>query len=87
MLLLGFKLKIFGPTYQTFQGFLDGTSGKETTCQCRRQTQETQLQPLGQECPLEGGMAAHSSVLAWRIPWTQEPGKVHSIWSQRVSHD
>ena len=86
-MLLGFKLKIFEPTYQTFQGFPDGTSGKETTCQCKRQTQETQLQPLGREGPLEWGMATHSIILAWINPWTQEPGKVHSIRSQRVSHD
>ena len=38
--------------------------------------QETQVQPLGWEDPLEKGMATHSSVLAWRIPWTEEPGKL-----------
>ena len=39
--------------------------------------QETQVQSLGQEVPLEKGMATHSSILAWRIPWTEEPGGVH----------
>ena len=48
--------------------------------------QETQVQSLGREDPLEKGMAAHSSTLAWRIPWTEEPGRVQSIGSQRVGH-
>ena len=42
---------------------------------------------LGQEDPLEEGMATHSSVLAWRIPWTEEPGGLGSIGSKRVGHD
>ena len=41
----------------------------------------------GQEDPLEEGMATHSSVLAWRIPWTEEPGGLQPIASQRVRHD
>ena len=41
----------------------------------------------GQEDPLEEGMAAHSSVLAWRIPWTEETGRLQSIALQRVGHD
>ena len=41
----------------------------------------------GQEDPLEEGMATHSSVLAWRIPWTEEPGGLQSMGSQRVGHD
>ena len=40
---------------------------------------ETQVQSLGQEDPLEKGMATHSSILAWRIPWTEEPGRLHSV--------
>ena len=48
--------------------------------------QETQVQPLCQEDPLEKGMATHSSVLAWRIPWTEEAGGLHSIRLQRVRH-
>ena len=49
--------------------------------------QETRLQSLGQEDPLEKGMATHSSVLAWTIPGTEEPGELQSVGSQRVKHD
>ena len=49
--------------------------------------QETWVQSLGQEDPLEKGMATHSSALAWRIPWTEEPGRLKSMESQRVEHD
>ena len=49
--------------------------------------QETQVPPLGQEDPLEKGMATHSSILAWRILWTEEPGGLQSMGSQRVGHD
>ena len=48
---------------------------------------ETGVQSLGQEDPLEKGMAAHSSILAWRIPWTEEPGGLRSIGLQKVGHD
>ena len=48
---------------------------------------ETQVQSLGQEDPLEKEMATHSSTLAWRIPWTEEPGGLQSVGSQRVRHD
>ena len=46
-----------------------------------------QVRSLGWEGPLEKGMATHSSLLAWRIPWTDEPGGLQSIGSQRVGHD
>ena len=49
--------------------------------------QETWLQPLGQEDALEKGMATHSSVLAWGIPWTEEPGGLQSMGWQRVGYD
>ena len=49
--------------------------------------QETQVQSLGREDPLEREMATHSSILAWRIPWTEEPGGLQSMGSQRVGHD
>ena len=49
--------------------------------------QETWVQSLGQKVPLEKEMATHSSLLAWRIPWTREPGGLQSIWLQRVRHD
>ena len=48
---------------------------------------ETQVQSLGWEDPLEKEMAAHSSILAWKIPWTKEPGRLQSMGSQRVGHD
>ena len=49
--------------------------------------QETGVRPLGQEDPLEKGMATHFSILAWRIPWTGEPGRLQSMGSQRVGQD
>ena len=48
--------------------------------------QETQVQSLGQEDPIEKGMAIHSSILPWRIPWTEEPGELQSTGLQRVRH-
>ena len=47
----------------------------------------TQVQSMGQDNPLEKGMATHSCILAWRIPWTEEPNRLQSIGSQRVGHD
>ena len=49
--------------------------------------QETQVGSLGKEDFLGEGMATHSSILAWIIPWTEEPGRLQSIGSQRVGHD
>ena len=46
--------------------------------------QETWVQSLGQKGPLEKGMATHSSILAWKTPWTEEPGRLQSMWSQKV---
>ena len=48
---------------------------------------ETQVRTLGQEDPLEKEMATHSSILAWRIPWTEEPGRLQFMGSQRVGND
>ena len=48
---------------------------------------ETYVRSLGQEDPLEEDVATHSSILAWRIPWTEEPGRLQSIGWQRVRHD
>ena len=59
-----------------------GTSGKDPAYQCR-----IWVLSLGQEDPLEEGMATHSSILAWRIPWTEEPGGLQSMRSQRVGLD
>ena len=54
-----------------------------------QETQETQVhvRSLGQEDPLEEGMAIHSIILAWRIPWTEAPGRLQSIALHRVRHD
>ena len=52
-----------------------------------QETRETQGHSLGREDPLEEGRATHSSILAWRIPWTEEPGGLQSSKSQRVGHD
>ena len=49
--------------------------------------QETCVRSLGQEDPLEKEMATHSTILAWRIPWMEEPGELQSMGSQRVGHD
>ena len=48
---------------------------------------ETWVRSLGPECPLQKDVATHSSVLAWRIPWTEEPGELWSMGSQRDRHD
>ena len=49
--------------------------------------QDTQVRPLGQEDPLEKEMATHSSIFAWEIPWTEEPGGLQSVESQRIGND
>ena len=49
--------------------------------------QETQVRSLGQEDPLEKEMAIHSSTIAWKIPWTEETGRLQSMGSQKVGHD
>ena len=68
------------------RGFPDGASSKEPTCQPTQGMYETGLIP-GWEDALEDSMATHSSILAWRIPWTEEPGGLQSKGSQRVRHD
>ena len=70
-------------------GFQGGTRGKEPACQCKRH-KRSRFDPLGQEDSLEEGKASHSSILAWRIPWTEQPGGLKSIGlyqSQRAEHD
>ena len=52
-----------------------------------QETQETWVRFLGQKDPLEEGMATHSSILAWRIPWTEEPGQLQPTVSQRIGHN
>ena len=48
---------------------------------------ETQVPSLGQEDPLEEEMATHCSILAWRIPWTEQPGGLQSTWLKRIRHN
>ena len=57
------------------------------TVKCLPAVQETQVRSLGWEDPLEKEMATHSSTLAWKIPWTEESGRLQSMESQRVGHD
>ena len=64
------------------RGFPGGSDGKESTCNAR----DLGL-TLDWEDPLEEGMATHSSILAWRISWTEEPGGLQSMGSQRVGHN
>ena len=52
-----------------------------------QEMQETRVQSLGREDPLEKEMATHSSILAWEIPWTEKPGRLQSKGSQRVRHN
>ena len=57
------------------------------TVKCLPAMWETRIQPLGWEDPLEKEMVTYSSTLAWKIPWTEEPGRLQSTGSQRVGHD
>jgi len=66
-------------------GFPGGASGKELACQCRRQRNGDSIPGL--EDPLEKVIATHSSILSWRIVWTEEPGGLQSIGWQRIGHD
>ena len=68
------------------EAFPGGASGKEPACQCKRQERH-RARVLGQEDPLEEGMATYSSILAWRMPWTEEPGELLPIGSHRDRHD
>ena len=66
--------------------FPGGASGKEPTCQCKRRKRYG-FNPWVGKIPLEEGMATYPSILAWRIPQTEEPGGLQSMGSQRVGHD
>ena len=63
-------------------GFLWGSESKESACSV-----EDPVSIPGSEKPLEKGMTTHSSILAWRISWTEEPGGLRTMGSQRVEHD
>ena len=80
-----FYLKIkqtFWPTIYTERDFPGDSVVKNLPAM-----QETQVQSLGGEDPVEEGMANHSSTVAWRIPWTKEPGRLQSMVSHRVRHN
>ena len=62
-----------------FESVSGGSDGKESACQCRRGGFDS----LGQEDPLEKGVDTHSSILAWRIPWREEPGGLKPLGFQR----
>ena len=66
---------------------LTGASLVAQMVKCLSAMQETQVRSLGWEGPLEKEMAAHSSIFAWKIPWTAEPGRLPSVGSQRVGHN
>ena len=66
-----------------YMGFPDG-SGKEPACQCRRHQFD---ESLFQEYSLEEEIATHSIILAWKIPWTEEPGRLLSMGPQRAGHN
>ena len=63
-----------------------GAGGKEPARQCGR-CRRRRFDPLGQKDSLEEGMATHSSILSWRIPWTEEPGKLQYMGLPRAGHD
>ena len=65
----------------------NGASLVAQRLKCLPAMQETRVQSLGGEDPLEKEMAPHSSILAWRIPWTEEPGGLQCMGLQRVGHD
>ena len=70
-----------------FLGFNIRTSLVAQMVKCLSTMQETWVQFLGWEDPLDKEMAIHSSAIAWKIPWTEEPGRLQSIGSQKVGHD
>ena len=73
--------KVLERCFGGYKYFCGGSDGKESACNV-----ETQVQSLGRQDPLEKEMASHSSILAWRIPWTEEPGRLQSMELQRVGH-
>ena len=87
MILLSFSVKRKGRPPEresiiSFPGFPGGSDSKESACM-----QETQVQCLGQQDPLEKGVATHPSILDWRIPWTKEPSVLQFMDSKRVRHN
>ena len=66
---------------------VNGTSLIAQTVKCLPTVQETRVWSLGRQDPLEKEMTTHSSILAWKIPWTEECGRLQSMGSQRIRHD
>ena len=82
MLYSGHKMLVFQCKYMICIWEGEGISGKESTCQCKRH----RFDPWVEKIPW-GKMTSHSSILAWEIPWTEEPGGLQSMGSQTVRHD
>jgi len=76
------KSSLFVKLFSILQAFLVAQTVKNLPVM-----QETWVRLLGQKDPLENGMATNSNILAWRIPWTEEPGGLQSMGSHRVGHD
>ena len=73
--------------FMFYLGFPSDSAGKEPTCQWKRETQKIWVRSLDQEDALEKEIATHSSILAWKIPWTEKPGGLQSMGLQRVRQD
>ena len=89
-LLYSFAVTLYGLWQKPCQGFIPTCQWTSLVAQMVRRLPimwETQVQSLGQEDLLEKEMATHSSVLAWKIPWAEEPGRLQSMGSQRVRHN
>ena len=85
-------LPVSGPAVQTHaaQGSIEGLPWLSLVAQTVKRlstTRETRVRSLGWEDPLEKEMAIHSSTIAWKIPWAEEPGRLQSMGSQRIGHD
>ena len=80
-------LKALHPSYLINFPLQNITSLVAQTVKCLPAMQETRVRFLGREDPLEKEMEIHSSTLAWKIPWTEEPDRLQSMGSQRVGHD
>ena len=78
------EIAAFNYQHYLFPGFLGGTVVKNPSAV--QVMQETRVRSLGWEDPLEEGMTTHFSALTWRIPWTEEPGGLQSLGSQRAGH-
>ena len=79
------RFMLFANVYAMSMGFPGGSAVKNPPAM--QETQEMLDQSLGREDPPEKSMATHSSILAWRIPWTEEPGRLVATGSQRVGHN